>query len=265
MTDVHRAARDVHPAARDGFSREAAAYERGRPNYPDALVDWLRGSLSLGPGTAVVDLGAGTGKFTRLLRSTGAEVTAIEPVDEMRLQLGRKFPDIRALAGTAQSMPLRDRSVHAVTCAQAFHWFATTDALSEIRRVLVPGGSLGIVWNVRDESVGWVAALSEIVHPYEGDAPRYRTGAWRRLFPSDLFADPEESVFDYRHVGSPEEVIVDRFLSVSFIAALAPAEKVHVAARLREVARTHPELKGRETIAFPYQTRAYRCAARPDR
>ena len=161
---------------------------------------------------------------------SGAQVTAIEPVEEMRLQLSRKFPDLRTLAGTAQSMPLQERSAHAVTCAQAFHWFAAADALSEIRRVLIPGGSLGIVWNVRDESVGWVAELTGIVQPYEGDAPRYRTGAWRRLFPNDLFSDPEETVWDHRHVGSPEEVIVDR----------------------------------RETIAFPYQTRAYRCAAAID-
>jgi SAM-dependent methyltransferase len=221
---------DVHTAAQQGFSKEAAAYERGRPDYPDELIDWLRGPLKLGPGTAVVDLGAGTGKFTRLLRSTVAQVTAIEPVEEMRLQLSRKFPDLRTLAGTAQSMPLQERSAHAVTCAQAFHWFAAADALSEIRRVLIPGGSLGIVWNVRDESVGWVAELTGIVQPYEGDAPRYRTGAWRRLFPNDLFSDPEETVWDHRHVGSPEEVIVDR----------------------------------RETIAFPYQTRAYRCAAAID-
>jgi SAM-dependent methyltransferase len=254
---------DVHAAAQQGFSKEAAAYERGRPDYPDELIDWLRGPLKLGPGTAVVDLGAGTGKFTRLLRSIGAEVTAIEPVEEMRLQLRRKFPEIRALAGTAQSMPLQDRSAHAVTCAQAFHWFATTDALLEIRRVLIPGGSLGIVWNVRDESVGWVAELTKIIQPYEGDAPRYRTGAWRRLFPNDLFSDPEETVFDYRQIGGPGEIIVDRFLSVSFIAALAPAEKARVAARLREVVRTHPELSGREIIAFPYQTRGYRCVARP--
>jgi SAM-dependent methyltransferase len=253
---------DVHTAAQQGFSTEALAYERGRPEYPDALIGWLRGSLKLEPGAAVIDLGAGTGKFTRLLRHTGAEVTAVEPVEEMRLELSRNFPDIRALAGTAQSMPVPDRSAQAVTCAQAFHWFATAAALSEIRRVIIPGGSLGLVWNVRDESVDWVAELSEIVRSYEGDAPRYRTGAWRRLFPSDLFSDPEETVFDHSSVGSPEKVIVDRFLSVSFIAALAPQEKARVAARLREVARTHPELSGRATIAFPYQTRAYRCIAK---
>jgi SAM-dependent methyltransferase len=251
---------DVHSAAQQGFSKEAAAYARGRPDYPDALIEWLRSWLV--PGAPAVDLGAGTGKFTRLLRSAGSDVTAIEPVEEMRRELVRALPDVRALPGTAQSMPLPDRSAGGVVCAQAFHWFATISALTEIRRVLMPGGSLGLVWNVRDESVDWVAELSAIIQPYEGDAPRNRSGAWRALFPNDWFFDPVETVFDHRHVGPRETVIVDRFLSVSFIAALPPAEKARVAGRLREIAHAHPELRGRETIAFPYRTHAYRCAVR---
>src|SRR3984957_10952594 len=251
---------DVHSAAQQGFSKEAAAYARGRPDYPDSLIAWLRSWLI--PGAPAVDLGAGTGKFTRLLRSAGGNVTAIEPVDEMRRELVRALPDVRALAGTAQSMPLPDRSAGAVVCAQAFHWFATASALTEIRRGGLPGGSLGLVWNVRDESVDWVAELSAIIQPYEGDVPRNRTGAWRALFPNDSFCDPEEMVFDHRHIGPPETVIVDRFLSVSFIAALPPVDKARVADRLRELAHTHPGLRGRETVVFPYRARAYRCAAR---
>ena len=75
-------------------------------------------------------------------------------------------------------------------------------------------------------------------------------------------AHDESPVAQVKVGHGPEKVIVDRFLSVSFIAALAPAEKARVAARLREVAQTHPKLRGRATIAFPYQTRAYRFGVR---
>ena len=83
-------ARDVHAAARDGFAAEADAYSRGRPDYPAALLGWLGDKLGLAPGKAVLDLGAGTGKFTRMLLQTGAAVTAVEPVDAMRAKLATR-------------------------------------------------------------------------------------------------------------------------------------------------------------------------------
>jgi ubiquinone/menaquinone biosynthesis C-methylase UbiE len=135
-----------------------------------------------------MDLGAGTGKFTPLLVATGASVVAVEPVDAMRAQLLSNLPTVTALAASAQALPLADASVDAVLCAQAFHWFATPAALREIGRVLKVGGKLGLVWNVRDESVDWVAAITRIIAPYEGDTPRFHTGEWRRLFPSERFS-----------------------------------------------------------------------------
>ncbi len=144
-------------------------------------------------------------------------------------------------------------------CAQAFHWFSTQAALAEIHRVLKPDGRLGLVWNVRDESVDWVAAITDIITPYEGDTPRFHSGRWREAFTGEYFSDPELSCFAYSHVGSPQEVIMDRFLSVSFIAALPDAEKTRVTEQLRSLLATHPALKGRDTVAFPYQTQAYLC------
>jgi len=256
----------VHTSAQQGFTREAQAYVRGRPDYPAELLGWLRGELGLGAGRQAVDLGAGTGKFTKLLLQTGAAVTAVEPVDAMRAQLAAALPAVRGLAGTAQAMPLDDASADAVLCAQAFHWFARREALAEIHRVLRPGGQLGLVWNVRDESVDWVARLTAIVTPYEGDTPRFHKGDWRRPFDdtegTPLFTELRLSRFAYQHVGTPQEVIIDRFLSVSFIAALPPAEHAAVARELHTLVATHPALRGRETIAFPYETQAYRATRR---
>jgi ubiquinone/menaquinone biosynthesis C-methylase UbiE len=155
----------IHDAAAAGFAVGAGAYVTGRPDYPPEAAQWLREVLGLGPGKTVLDLGAGTGKFIRYLKDTGARVVAVEPVDAMRAELSRRHHDVDALAGTAEAIPLPDASLDAVVCAQAFHWFATTRALPEIRRVLRVGGMLGLIWNVRDESVPWVAAVSAITTP----------------------------------------------------------------------------------------------------
>jgi SAM-dependent methyltransferase len=257
---------DIHAAAQIGFGTEAQSYAKGRPEYPADLLGWLAKDLGLGSGAAALDLGAGTGKFTRLLRQTGAQVFAVEPVEAMRQQLARAMPDVQLHSGTAQAIPLPDASVDAVLCAQAFHWFATAQALREIHRVLRPGGKLGLVWNVRDESVDWVAAITAIITPYEGDAPRFYKGDWRTPFAdaaaAALFGPLARSDFSYEHAGPAEEVIIDRFLSVSFIAALPPDDKARVSDQLHALIASHPALRGQPRIAFPYQTQAYYCTRR---
>jgi SAM-dependent methyltransferase len=213
----------------------------------------------LAPNSTAIDLGAGTGKFTKLLLQTGATVIAVEPVDAMRAALTASVPGARTLAGSAQTMNLQDGTADAVLCAQAFHWFANEAAMIEIHRVLKPGALLGLVWNVRDESVDWVAAITDIIAPFEGGTPRYNKGDWRRAFAGDRFSALRETRFQYMHTGIPEQVIVDRFLSVSFIAALPPAEKSKVTEKLRNLIAQHPKIRGCEAISVPYQTHAYCC------
>ncbi|WP_407159532.1 methyltransferase domain-containing protein [Bradyrhizobium sp. STM 3557] len=247
----------IHEAAQQGYSNESSTYQRGRPEYPADLLGWLERDLGASAGAAVVDLGAGTGKFTKLLARLGASVTAIEPVDAMREQLVQAVPGVRALPGSAERMPLEDACVDAVACAQAFHWFANEAALREIHRVLRPRGRLGLVWNVRDETVDWVAAISKIITPYEGNVPRHYTGRWRQPFEGqDLFTPLQRTVFAHSHVGGFDQVVIDRFMSVSFIAALPDERKRDVEARLRELQEVFPELR-QERVAFPYQTEAW--------
>ena len=147
----------IHESAARGFARAPADYERGRPDYPAEAIAWLAQALALGPGRRVLDLAAGTGKLTRALAATGAEVVAVEPVDEMRA-----FIEAEALAGTAEAIPLPAAAVDAVTVGQAFHWFRGDEALAEIHRVLRPHGRLGLVWNLRDSANPFMAALSEL-------------------------------------------------------------------------------------------------------
>lgn len=249
----------VHPAAARGFGQGADTYVRGRPGFPPAALDWLRDDLGLHAGKMAVELGAGTGKFTKLLVETAATIVAIEPVAAMRERLVRDLPGVTALDGLAQRIPLPDASADAVVCAQAFHWFATAESLAEIHRVLKPGGPLGLIWNVRDQSTGWVAELTRIMTPYEGDAPRYDHGEWRQVFPATGFGPLSERSFPHRHVGSPEQVIVERVASVSFIAALEENSRSAVLDEVRALIAATPELTGRASVAMPYVTRAYWC------
>lgn len=251
----------IHRSAAAGYAAQADTYVSGRPDYPPALDGWLRDDLRLGPGRTVLDLGAGTGKFTPRLSATGARVVAVEPVPEMLARLAARNPDVAAHPGHAEAIPLADGSVDAVVCAQSFHWFSTPAALAEIRRVLRPGGTLGLVWNVRDESVPWVAALTRIVDAYEDDTPRYRTQNWRAVFPGPGFGPLHERRLPHRHVGPSENVIVGRALSVSFIAALPPGEQAAVAAEIRGLIAATPDLAGHDSVAYPYETVAFHCTA----
>ena len=249
----------VHAAAAAGFAAGAATYAAGRPEYPAEVEGWLSEDLRLGPGRAALDLGAGTGKFLSRLRSVGARLYAVEPVPAMLQRLIADNPDVAAKAGTAERIPFADASMDAIVCAQSFHWFANAAALAEMRRVLKIGGALGLIWNVRDESVDWVAALTRIMTPYEGDAPRFGGGRWREVFPAEGFSPLIERRFAHAHFGPPERVIVDRILSTSFIAALGAVEQGRIAARVREFVAATPALAGRAEVAFPYETRAFHC------
>ncbi len=248
----------VHRAAAQGFTAGAQTYVRGRPEYPAEVAEWLAGDLDLGAGKTVLELGAGTGKFTGRLLATGAEVIAVEPVAAMLRELMERYPAVRAKAGTAEEIPVPDGSVDAVVCAQSFHWFATREVMREIGRVLRPDGALGLVWNVRDTSVAWVAALSRLIEPFEGDTPRFHSGVWRALFPTAGFGEVLERRFRHAHLGPAEKVVVDRVLSISFIAALPAAEQRMVADEVRALVKETPELRDREIVSFPYETMAFR-------
>jgi SAM-dependent methyltransferase len=253
---------DLHPLAAEGFGQAARSYVRGRPDFPAGTLDWLKDDLHLRPGSRVLELGAGTGKFTKILTQTRAEVLAVEPVDEMLARLAADQPDVKTLRATAQNLPLAGATMDAVICAQAFHWFATADAVAEMRRVLVSGGVLGLIWNVRDESVPWVARLTRIMAPHEGDAPRYYRNEWRQVFPAPGFGELNARTFSHQHVGPAEHVLVDRVASVSFIAALNAATRKAVLREVRALIAATPELANRQEVSVPYVTRAFWTVAR---
>lgn len=220
----------VHPIAAAGFGASADAYERGRPGYPTAAIEWLARRLPLEPGVTVVDLAAGTGKLTRPLAATGARVLAIEPLAAMRQAIGR---EIEAFEGTAEAIPLCDGSAHAVTVGQAFHWFDGAAALSEIHRVLRPGGSLALLWNTRRMEDSIHRSIEELIKPYCEQVPRHGTRAWQGAFStSELFGPLEEVHFEHEQLLGADELQA-RIGSTSAIAALASHERDRVLERVR--------------------------------
>lgn len=248
----------VHPVATTGFGRGADVYAASRPGYPPEILDWLRGALGIERGSDVLEIGAGTGKFTSLLVHSGAQVTALDPVATMLEHLIADFPEVRPVSGQADAIPLPDASVDAVVCATSFHWFATPAAMAEIRRVLRIGGALGLVWNLRDHAVPWVDRLSVLTNAHQGQALREQGDAWRDVFPADGFSPLGESAFRYAHVGTAEAVVVGRTLSTSFIAALPEVERAGVVAEVRDLIAATPELAS-DPVTFPYITKAYDC------
>jgi SAM-dependent methyltransferase len=233
------------------FGRVAGEYERGRPGYPLEAIEWLLGPNPLD----VLDLGAGTGKLTQALLDAGHRVTAVEPLDEMRAILTSQLPAARALAGTAEQLPLTDASVDAVAVGSAFHWFDESAALAEIARVLRPDGVLGLLGNRFDVSLPWVAAVREILGPPAIERP----GHWPSVVDlRERFADVEDREF-------PQEQRIDRAglrdlaSSRSRLALMDDAGRASVLDSLDRLWEQEPELLGHTDVLLPWRTRVRRC------
>jgi ubiquinone/menaquinone biosynthesis C-methylase UbiE len=244
----------IHNVAREGFTKGAAAYERGRPDYPAAAIAFMAEQLGLAVGATVVDIGAGTGKLARLLLGTGAEVIAVEPVAAMRDQFTRVLPHTRILDGTAEALPLPDGSADAATAAQAFHWFANAKALAEIHRVLKPHGRLGLIWNNRNAESGWTREVWALIERETNDLPRYRKGNWRQAFAEYAgFRPTAERSFDHAQRGN-FAMFSDRISSLSFVANMDEAERAKMIIEVRQLLERHPDTRGKEVIEIPYRT-----------
>ena len=227
----------------------AELYERSRPGYPPDAIAFLRRRLALGPGRTVVDLGAGTGKLTRPLLETRARVIAVEPLAEMRSVLARVASAAEVVAGAAEALPLEDASVDAVAAGQAFHWFDPEPALAEIARVLRPGGTMALVWNLRELSDRLQVELNELLRPYRGSTPNEHGQGWRELVAaSGRFGAGSVRAFAWAQPHTAAE-LVDRIASVSFVAQLDERDREPLLARVRALGERQPQ-------PFPFR---YRC------
>jgi SAM-dependent methyltransferase len=237
------------------FGPAAAAYDRYRPRYPQEALRWALDGL--GTPSRVIDLGAGTGILTRGLLALGHQVVPVEPDPGMRAQLQAATPGVIAVAGTAESMPLPDQSADAVLAGQAYHWFDPDSAQVEIARVIRPAGMFAPIWNVRDDSVPWVAELSRIASVWDsaGDLiEKYRTFG-------DAFGTVELGQFVHAMSLRPDEVM-GMLRTRSYYLTAEPALQERIDRELRELFATHPDVAGRERVELPYRTLVFR-ACRP--
>lgn len=244
----------VHDAAARGFERGADDYEKARPGHPAEVLELLRTEMPVGPRTRVCDLAAGTGKLTRGLLTTGADVVAIEPVAAMRRQLKVTCPDAQVLDGTAEAIPLDDHSVDVVTVAQAFHWFDVAVALAEIRRVLRGAGGLAMVWNRRDEREPWVAEMSAVIGWPGREVTAYSDLDWPALVRS------AGGFTDLRHAECrwdqpmTRDTLAARVRSISYISVMEPAERDRLAEAVVDLVADRSE-----PFPLPYVGHVYWC------
>jgi SAM-dependent methyltransferase len=227
------------------FGAAADVYERSRPSYP---VEAVRFALPEG-AQRVVDLGAGTGKLTEVLLDLGLDVVAVEPSEQMRSRLPARAEIVDA---SAESLPLPDASVDAVLVGQAFHWFEPEAALAEMARVVRPGGTVGLLWNVMDDSVRWVQQLATLFGAE--DVVSHMDGRPPFAGRSDL-ADPTHDEFDHSQP-LDADLLVDLVASRSMLTALREEERLAVLTKVREVAPAD------EPFELPYVTDAWRSVRR---
>jgi SAM-dependent methyltransferase len=227
------------------FGAAAAAYAEHRPDYAPAAVRW---ALAAAPGPRVLDLGAGTGKLTAALAGLGLDVVAVEPDPAMLAELRDALPDVRALPGGAESIPLPDGSVDAVVAGNAMHWFDMDVAGPEIARVLAPGGSLAGLWNVLDDDVDWVAGL-ERVSGSAAIGPRDTRSSWRAAtaglhLPGDAaaarFGSPGQDEFPHGQRRTADSLVATLATRAGMLVMPEPEREATVG-RIRDYLASRPE------------------------
>lgn len=228
------------------YANRVDEYVATRPEYPAALLS------DLPSADTIIELGAGTGKFTRLLSLTGKRILAVEPIEAMaaRIQVDR-LARVEVLIGTAEAIPAPDNIADLVCCATAFHWFDYARATCEILRVLKKDGTLVLIHNARDDRVPWVAEFCKVVDSYTGSAPRRSSGD--AIFSDLRFVGIAKKTYTITH-SMPPSALVDRAFSTSFIASLSPSDLKMVHDRILAISKNDPALIGKDEIEFPYVT-----------
>ncbi len=244
------------------FGAAASSYADHRPGYPAAAVAWVLDGATR-PVRDVADVGAGAGALTRTLVDLAEDVTAFEPDAAMLDQLAARVPGVRTVVSAAESLPVDDDSLDAVLAAQAWHWFDHAAAAAEFGRVLRPGGVIGLLWNVRDTRVGWMAALQDIIggedsmrmvaESSQDLSERAGTEEIREFLPA-----VERASFEHTVPVTPDGLL-DLVSTYSYVRLSPRADQLYAA--VRELLATHPETAGRDVLDMPYVTATYRSPA----
>ena len=238
-------------SATAGYSSSVGEYVAGRPEYPAALL------ADLPPADTIIDLGAGTGKFTELLALTGKRILAVEPIAEDGCAYpGRSSRNRGGVIGSAEFIPAPDRVAGSSAAPPPSIGSTMRRRRAKSFAFWKSDGALALIWNVRDDRVPWVAAFSRMMDSYAGDTPRQSTGKWRVIFEDARFEHLASRTYPFTQP-MPATGIVDRALSTSFIAVLPRKEQNIVRAKVTAIIASEPLLAGQDPIQFPYVTELY--------
>ncbi|KAG9318885.1 S-adenosyl-L-methionine-dependent methyltransferase [Chiua virens] len=233
---------DVHTVAQVGFGAGNDLYDRARPSYPSDSVRFIKNAVESAAPLNIVEVGAGTGLFTRALlaensdRTNIASLKAIEPSAGMREVFKQRVNHalVSIGDGTFDNVPTVENGwADLVIIAQAFHWCPDySKACAEFARMLKPSGAVAFIWNLEDrDAAGWVAQLRDRIESHEKGTPQFRLGLWRQAFSTETynehFKPPEEKEWIY-HLPTTENLCVNRALSKSYTSILPPDEKKRV-------------------------------------
>jgi len=233
------------------YAHRVDEYVAGRPGYPVELLS------DLPSANTIVELGAGTGKFTRLLALTGKPIIAIEPIEQMAARIQIDCPSsVEVRIGTAEAIPVADDVADIACCAASFHWFDYARATCEIYRVLKNNGALALVWNLRNDRVSWVATLGQLINSYPRKFPHHASGEWKAIFRDARFHSVATKTYAMTHVVPPSG-LVDHALSTCGLAALPPDEAEIARKKISAIIESDPSLTGQKEVEFPYVTELY--------
>ena len=252
----------THAAVR-GFQRSAEAYERGRPGYPAAAARLLSPRLGLGPRRTIVELGSGTGKFTRALLPLGGTIVAIEPTAGMRRVFARELPRRPPPARDRGGDPSPRRFRRCGRRRPGVPVVPSSNGAEGDRTRSASGRRVGPRLERPRRIGGWSKQVSRILDRY-GRTAASRERLWKAALREQgaPFAAPKKREFSHVQRLSHAEV-TDRFLSVSAIAILPAAERWKVANEIRRLLESDPLTRGRATFELPYVTEVYTARLKP--
>jgi SAM-dependent methyltransferase len=229
---------------------DADDYERLRPEYAPEAGAWLAERTGVGQNSMAVDVGAGTGKLTRLLVGRVGDVVALEPASNMLTKLREVVPQARAVEGTAEAIPLPDGSVDLVVAGHAFHHFVWAAALEDMHRALRRGGWLALVWSMADPADPLEPALGAILDRHLPACPIHVAfDSWRDAFADgSLFQEVETRTFPHEQ-RLPSDALVTLMATSSDVASMPEDARRRVLADIDAFARTLPDpiVVGRQT------------------
>ncbi|KAF8550295.1 S-adenosyl-L-methionine-dependent methyltransferase [Imleria badia] len=263
----------IHTVAQVGFGTGTnELYDRARPSYPQDSVRFIKKAVEAAAPLNIIEIGAGTGLFTRALLADKddetriASLKAIEPSAGMReafkQRISHEFVSISD--GTFDNVPtVKSGWADLIIIAQAFHWCPNYNkACAEFARILKPSGAVTFIWNLEDrDAAGWVAQIRDRIESHEVGTPQFRLGLWRQAFSTEAykhnFKPPEEREWVYP-LDASEEICINRALSKSYISILPPDEKQSVIEDIKAIVAKGDgkvwidESKG--VFDYPYKT-----------